>query len=651
MNLKRVFLMLFASGILMISCEEPEDPIIQAVNETYTILHSHVWNLEDFTLKVRNADIPPPILFSYSDSLIRPGNYDLDDTALDATDMRETVVYFDPAERQVITSNGPIDVIGDPVASYFVFNDRTIRISSDEFKLNYTYIYDEREKTMALTLTSEQASRLISKYNEKLIDAISNRTPNKTGELIAGLLFNNEPIQRLLNDLVVSALAGELKFINNFDPDELSQELATRLLLALRQINWEEELTGLLRTELEKITNIDPDKVAGEIAAVVAQRINESLTEENLQAIISPFIDELVTNPDKSAETISNLVVGLFLEVFDANTLKPIITDAWERFTGLDEQQIGTIADTLTTLVENTYINQESLASVFLPITQRIADTPVLQLGALAAEATDSLRVLVDGLNGRFPDLDLQPDYESIQSAIRGIFIAAKPVIGLVGGPEEAARSVADLILAQYLNTENISQAFVAALTTLQQLDPEQTANTISIWLSNLAQEVSPEIINYLSDLLSPILDNLDPEATSLRIAQALSAFIKENVTPESINNLILPLVEAISELNAEALASYLAQKIIQSDLIEKVVTENNIAAILLPVLTSINEANVDELAQNLVNAIVQSGIFEDVITEKRVATIISLLIYTNLWEDVKIANNFEEVTILLSHD
>ncbi len=58
-----------------------------------------------------------------------------------------------------------------------------------------------------------------------------------------------------------------------------------------------------------------------------------------------------------------------------------------------------------------------------------------------------------------------------------------------------------------------------------------------------------------------------------------------------------------------------------------------------------------DNLAQDIVNAIVQSGIFDDVITEDRVATIISLLIYINLWEDVKIANNFEEVTILLSHD
>jgi hypothetical protein len=33
--------------------------------------------------------------------------------------------------------------------------------------------------------------------------------------------------------------------------------LAARILEALRQIDWEQELTDLLRTELEKITNID----------------------------------------------------------------------------------------------------------------------------------------------------------------------------------------------------------------------------------------------------------------------------------------------------------------------------------------------------------------------------------------------------------
>ncbi len=40
------------------------------------LLQRHVWNLEDLTIKVRNEDVPPPILFSFGDSLIRPFKYD-----------------------------------------------------------------------------------------------------------------------------------------------------------------------------------------------------------------------------------------------------------------------------------------------------------------------------------------------------------------------------------------------------------------------------------------------------------------------------------------------------------------------------------------------------------------------------------------------
>ena len=185
-----------------------------------------------------------------------------------------------------------------------------------------------------------------------------------------------------------------------------------------------------------------------------------------------------------------------------------------------------------------------------------------------------------------------------------------------MGGPERAAEDVANLILSQFLSSENINQFFISALTRLQDVDSEEAANAISTWLSNLAEEVSPEIIVYLRDFLSPILDNIDPESTSLRIAEALNSFIKENVTPEAINGLILPLVEAISNINADFLAKYLAQKILELEIIEDVVNEENIAAIILPVLTAIKETNVDNLAQDIVNAIVKSGIFEDTITE-----------------------------------
>jgi hypothetical protein len=151
---------------------------------------------------------------------------------------------------------------------------------------------------MALTVTSEQAGSLIRDINEKLINAIAKKTPDKLGDLVAGLLYNNQSLQRLINDVVVSALAGELEFINDFDPDEAAELLAAKIIEALKSVDWEGKLTELLKTELEKITNIDPDLVAGEVAAEVAGAINQLLSVENIYSLVLPYLNELATNPE-----------------------------------------------------------------------------------------------------------------------------------------------------------------------------------------------------------------------------------------------------------------------------------------------------------------------------------------------------------------
>jgi hypothetical protein len=157
---------------------------------------------------------------------------------------------------------------------------------------------------------------VIQKVNDELIDAISKRTPDKLGDLVAKLLYNNESIQRLINDLLVSALAGQLEFINDFDPKESADLMAEKIFEALKDIDWEGKLTELLRVELEKITNIDPDLVASEIAAEVAAAINQRLSLENIYDLILPFLNELATDPDGNATKISTLIVDLLLGVF-----------------------------------------------------------------------------------------------------------------------------------------------------------------------------------------------------------------------------------------------------------------------------------------------------------------------------------------------
>lgn len=635
--------------ILLFSCEVPEDSVIKAVNETKEILTSNTWNLEEFKFELRDDDIPPPLLFNATNAFIAAGVYDLDDMVLDASDMRDYEVEF-KEDGTIITKNGQIDLLlEEAIGSYFVFNERTIRIKAEE-SLNYSYIYDANAKEMSMIATEETAKNIIKKINDKLIDQIANKTPNKLGDLVASLLFNNDALQTLINDVVVSAIAGQLEFINEIDPDELADLLAAEIRNALEQVEWHPLLTELILNQLENISNIDKEAVAEAIANQVIQLIDEQLSEEKLNSFILPYIEQIAINSEAVSEAIATLISDLFSNVFNENNVQPLLVSAWTEFTRLDQSQIDIVSDKLTTVVEDVFINETTISNGLLPFTTRIDETSILQMGALATETTASIENLINGLNQVFPDLNLTPNYDSMQNAIKLAYIAIKPVIA-VTGPEQASKDVANIILSQFLTTENISNTFGAAIQFLQTIDPETAGITLTEWLLGFKDDISEILYIEIRDLLSPILDNLDPNATALSIAKALNSFITENVTSESVKNLILPILEKITNLNAEAVASYLAELILNLDIIQDNVTKEAISKALLPVLQSVKDTNVEDVAQNLIKAIVNTGIFEDVITEERVSAIISLLIYKATWEEVLIANNFKELSIILSHD
>ncbi len=271
-------------------------------------------------------------------------------------------------------------------------------------------------------------------------------------------------------------------------------------------------------------------------------------------------------------------------------------------------------------------------------------------MGTLAQQTTDSLEVLVDKLNNTFSDLNLSPDYDQIETLIKGVLIAAKPIISSKG-PDAVAAEIAQLILDNFLNTENIEEAFSAAIHHLQAIDPETAASTIAGWLVNIQQRVSPEIIIWLSQKLSPIIQNFDPEYTSFKIAQKVNAFVEEQFTDENIEAIVLPLLQKITSANTEALANLIADKIVNSDLIKESFTEENIASILLPVLQKISATDTESVAQAIINALVSSNVFKAVFTQERISNIIAFLLYKEAYDNFKIANNFQEATIIISHE
>jgi hypothetical protein len=481
-----------ASAIVLVpACEQPVDPVIESVLETNETLQKHIWTLEDFRVELKDDDIPPPILFSLTEAEIAGGVYDLDDMVLDASDARKLRLQFTP-EKEIVHVDEEFDFVFGDASTYFVFNDRNIRLSGPNNSLNYRYNYFGSSREMMFSLTEEQATKTIEDINKKLIKHIANQTPDKIGDLVANILFNNEKVQQLINDQLVGLISGKIEFINDLDPDAIADSVSARIITALQSVDWEGELTQLLKTELEKITNIDAEAVSQQIGAAVAQIINDELTVSKIYDIVLPFIENITENPESSAESISKLIVNLFGSVFNENKIKDIIRPAWVKFTMLDSAQVSVVADTLAGVIQNVWINEANISSIVLPFAERIDSTSLLKLGALAQEVTDSIQTLIDKINAKLPDLNLNPDYQSMKSQIQTIFIAAKPLIGLAGGPQQAADDVAAILVSQILNKSNISSAVAAGINFLQGIDSETATNTLTTWLINLATEISP---------------------------------------------------------------------------------------------------------------------------------------------------------------
>jgi len=649
------FLLITVILLLSNSCEQPIDPVVQSVNTTKDLLKKYQWHVDDLRIVLRDEDIPAPVLWSVTESLIEAGVYDLDDLLFDASEVRKRRLQFTDNGKIVPIEPGGKGIFretdDEEIASYFVFNDRTIRISNEYINLNYRYLYRKDNNEMLLTVSDSEAGKLISDMNEKLIEQIANKTPDKVGDLIASLLYNNKTIQKLINDALVNLISGKLSVINEINPEEAAEKLAEEIIAALGSVDWETKLTDLLKTELEKITGIDAEETAAKISQAVAEAIQQKLSIPKLYDFVLPYIEALVENPEGTSEQIAQLIVGLITDLFSEDNLQKLIAKAWEDFTLLDEEKLTQVADTLTGIVEELWINEEGLSSLILPFTQKIDDTSLFQLGNLAQQTTDSIQVLVEKINTQFPDLGLNPDYDNLNSAIKAIFIAAKPAIGLAGGPEEAAIDVANLVLNNFITSDFISNTFVSVISYLQSIDPDVVGEKLAAWLVNIEEQLAPEIIIYLKELLGPLLEDINPAFTAFKIAQALNGFIEENLGSDNIYNMVYPILKAFTDINSEAVANFLAKQILDLDIIKDNINQENIAAVLLPVLQDIKDTNVEDLVQNLINAVVDSGIFEDVITEEAVSSIIALLIYNSSWENVKIANNFKEATILLRHD
>ncbi|ANQ48970.1 hypothetical protein MY04_1596 [Flammeovirga sp. MY04] len=637
-------------NILVFACEQPMDPVIETVQNTKSILNEHQWYLNNFEVITKSDDIAPPILWSAASSdILSGGTYDLSDMVFEDLDNQSFFHQF-TTSGDITTSHHDYNFLTDSIGRYFIINDQKIRITNSSINLNYEYQYDEDLKQFRLHVNEESAASLIKDANEKLVKYVANGTPDKIGGLVTKLLYHNETVQRLINNALVGWLAGKGEFIEHLPPEETADAISEELFKFLESLEIEAKLSEVLKTELDKIIDFDSDELSRQLSQEIAQLVQSSLSKEKIYDFIYPKLDEIVSSPEEGADTITSFIMNVISEILTEDRIMPISEKIWDEYTQLDAETISSVSSSITSLLEDNFLNVETFYNIIYPTVSKIEDTSILKMGELAEETTNKIEVIINTINNTFDGIDLNPDYESMTSTLKTAFIAAKPVISLNGGAEKTTQEISELIKNQFLSTEFIHQTINSGLTQLQSVDSETAAPIITSLISALADIASPTIHEYISSKLLLIIDGTDAEYLSFKISKTVSDAITSIVNEENVYGILFPVIDGIANLDTQLIADKIANMIMELDIIKDNINQENVSKVIQEVLINIQDTGVENIVQSLVTALAKSSLFTEVITEERLSLVISLLLYNSAYQDVKVANNFTSATIILEH-
>ena len=112
------------------------------------------------------------------------------------------------------------------------------------------YLYLGQERTMIFNAGEGNAELIIDAYNRLITRLVVNEAPNKIGDAVALLLFENEKVQEALNNFMVDLIAGKLSFVNEIEPEALADSIATAVIDGLESIDWQTVLSDALEEAL-----------------------------------------------------------------------------------------------------------------------------------------------------------------------------------------------------------------------------------------------------------------------------------------------------------------------------------------------------------------------------------------------------------------
>jgi hypothetical protein len=342
----------------------------------------------------------------------------------------------------------------------------------------------------------------------------------------------------------------------------------------------------------------------------MADKIQASISQSDIYTLILPILENIENETlPELATIIAEAVYELISTILSEDNVYDKIFPLWEEFTQADSITVVETADTLAAVVVDHFFDADTLTERFIPFITRIDETN--RLGDLADEIIDSVLIpKVDEINDRFPGLDLIPDWEEINDYLTNVLRALKLALG-ASTVEELSRALAES--TRFIMDVALKEGFETALFRLQDVPPEQAAAIITGWIIELVDIAEKVVVDFIEGKLNDIFNRFDAEKIAEELSYLIYNKLTEVLSEENLYQLILPLLEAINDLDMEHIAKLITKWLLESDIVGDI-DEEQIVSLLTSILAQlIGNVNPDNVTKQLVSLILESDIVQGI--------------------------------------
>jgi hypothetical protein len=604
--------------MFFISCEEtdsliePDLEAVKRIKDTEILLRNNLWGFNDLIVNVKYEMLAIPLLSNVADQdgKVQPGQYNSYDIFGNDHRQKNYSYQFTTAKIYRDTTGG--DEYYE-AGYYNVLNAYEIRLNPDSTgPMSYTYIYQEDHGLFTMTSDHITNSKINEAANKIITDAIYSGIPNDIANAVVDKILGNEQIQDSIQQLLYDLVHANINEIAN-NPEEVSQKLAELIIHMLNEVDWETLVYNKVFELLEELKVEDPEQRALELSEQISNRIKTEISQSDIYEVILPILQEFEDETLPAlvpviAEAIYGVIANKFSEENIYNKIYPI----WISFSQVDSTTIAQLADTLGSVITNHFFDAENLATSLVPFMETLRTTSTLQIPALAQDIIDNVLIpLVDNLNATFPRIELDPDWNSVKQILTSALTVIKSTLTNQTN-EEAAAALAENIIV--IMDSIITDGIESAIFNLQDIPADQASQVIAAWVANLVEVAEPQIVAFLEQKLNELADLFSAEDVAENLSALIHNKILEIFRTENIYNLVLPVMEQLSEINIEAAAQKITDWLIDLELIKDNVSEEQVLDALTEIISQlISNINVDEVSQKLVDQILQSGIVENI--------------------------------------